>query len=66
MSKQNKAPDQADFHNRPFTVQEIVLLRRALLSLIQLVPRALEGDWQSRGARRYKLIAPNVKSLQMQ
>lgn len=37
MSKQNKATDKAGFHNRPFTVQEIVFLTRALLGLIQLV-----------------------------
>lgn len=26
MSKQNKATDKAGFHNRPFTVQEIMFL----------------------------------------
>lgn len=36
MSKQNKAADKAGFHNRPFTVQEIVFLTRALLGLTQL------------------------------
>lgn len=36
MSKQNKAADKASFHNRPFAVQEIVFLTRALLGLIQL------------------------------
>lgn len=65
MSEQNKATDEADFHNRPFTVQEIVLLTRALLSLIQLVLQALGGDWQSHGDCHYKLIIPNVKRLQI-
>lgn len=65
MSEQNKAADEADFHNRPFTVQEIVLLTRALLGLIQLVLQALGGDWQSHGDCHYKLIIPNVKRLQI-
>lgn len=37
MSQQNKATDEAGPHNRPFTVQEILFLTRALLHLTQLV-----------------------------
>lgn len=65
MSQQNKATDEAGSHNRPFTVQEIVFLTRALLHLTQLVLLSSGRDRQSHDDCLYKLIIPNVKSLQI-